>query len=53
MQSNSSCNTVRSEVVHYLMQVVIILTQLSELNSVALVVTVRYTSERSSVLNIN
>ena len=39
MQSNSSCNRVRSAVVHWLMQVVISLTQLSELNSVVLVVT--------------
>ena len=39
MQSNSSCNGVQSAVMHYLMQVVIILTQLSELNSVVIVVT--------------
>ena len=38
MQSNSSCNKVRSAVVHELMQVVNSLTQLSELNSVVLVV---------------
>ena len=39
MQSNSSCNRVRSAVVHELVQVVNILTQLSELNSIVLVVT--------------
>jgi hypothetical protein len=39
MQSNSSCNRVRSAVVHELVQVVNSLTQLSELNSVVLVVT--------------
>ena len=53
MQSNYSCNIVQSAVVHYLMQVVINLIQLSEFNSFVLVVTVRYTSERSSELNIN
>ena len=39
MQSNSSCNKVRSAVVHELVQVANSLTQLSELNSVVLVVT--------------
>ena len=39
MQSNSSCNRVRSAVVHESVQVVNSLTQLSELNSVVLVVT--------------
>ena len=39
MQSNYSCNRVRSAVVQELVQVVNILTQLSELNSVVLVVT--------------
>ena len=39
MQSNSNCNKVRSAVVHELVQVVNSLTQLSELNSVMLVVT--------------
>jgi len=39
MPSNSSCNRVRSAVVHELVQVVNSLTQLSELNSVVLVVT--------------
>ena len=38
VQSNSSCNRVRSAVVHELVQVVNILTQLNELNLVALVV---------------
>ena len=38
MQINSSYNRVRSAVVHELMQVVNSLTQLSELNSVVLVV---------------
>ena len=37
MQSNSSCNRVRSAVVHELVQDVNSLTQLSELNSVVLV----------------
>ena len=40
MQSNCSCNIVRSAVVHELVQVVNSLTQLSELNSVVLVVTI-------------
>ena len=53
MQSNSSCNRVRSAVVHEFVQVVNILTQLSELNSVVLVVTKDTSSERSSELNIN
>ena len=53
MPSNSSYNRVRSVVVHLLMQVVISLTQLSELNSIVLVVTVRYTSEISSEINNN
>ena len=53
MPNNSSCNRVRSVVVHYLMQVVNSLTQLSELNSVVLVVTEDTSSERSSELNIN
>ena len=39
MQSNSSCNKVQSVVVHELMQAVNSLTQLSELNSIMLVVT--------------
>ena len=39
MQSNSSCNRVRSAVVHELMQVVNSLTQLIELKSFLLVVT--------------
>ena len=39
MQSNSSCNRVRSVVVHELVEVVNSLTRLSELNSVVLVVT--------------
>ena len=39
MQSNSSCNRVRSAVVHELVEVVNNLTQLSELNSVVIVVT--------------
>ena len=39
MQSNSSCNRVRSAVVNELVKVVNSLTQLSELNSVVLVVT--------------
>ena len=39
MQISSSCNKVRSAVVHYLMQVLINLTQLSELKLVVLVVT--------------
>ena len=38
MQDNSSCNIVRSVVVHDFVQVVNSLTQLSELNSVVLVV---------------
>ena len=38
MQSNSSCNRVQSVVVHEFMQVVNSLTQLSDLNSVVLVV---------------
>ena len=38
--------------VHELVQVVNSLTQLSELNLVVLVVTIRYISERSSELNI-
>ena len=38
MQSNSSCNRARSVVVHELVQVVNNLTQLSELNSIVLVV---------------
>ena len=53
MQSTYSCNRVQTAMVHYLMQVIINLTQLSDLNSVVLVVTARYTSERSSELNIN
>ena len=39
MQRKSSCNRVRSVVVHELVQVVNSLTWLSELNSVVLVVT--------------
>ena len=39
MQSKSSCNRVRSAVVHELVQVVNSLTQLSELKLVVLVVT--------------
>ena len=39
MQSNSSCNRVRSAVVHEFVKVVNSLTQLSELNLVVLVVT--------------
>ena len=39
MQSNSSCNRVRSAMVHELVQVVNNLTHLSELNLVFLVVT--------------
>ena len=39
MQSNSSCNRVRSAMVHELVQVVNGLIQLSELNLVVLVVT--------------
>ena len=39
MKSNSSCKRFRSAVVHELVQVVNILTQLSELNLVVLVVT--------------
>ena len=39
MQSDSSCNGVGSAVVHELVQVLNSLTQLSELNSVVLVVT--------------
>ena len=38
MQSNSSCNKVQSAVVHEFVKVVNILTQLSDLNSVVLVV---------------
>ena len=48
MQSNSRCNRVQSVVVHELVQVVNILTQLSELNSVVLVVT-EYTLVRDLV----
>ena len=39
MKINSSCNRVRSAMLHELVQVVNSLTQLSELNSVVLVVT--------------
>ena len=39
MQSTSSCNRVRSALVHELVQDVNSLTQLSELNSVVLVLT--------------
>ena len=39
MKSNSSCNRVRSEMVHELVQFVNSLTQLSDLNPVVLVVT--------------
>ena len=53
MQSNSSCNSVRSSVVHEFVQVINSLTQLSELNSFVLVVTEDTRSERSSELNIN
>ena len=53
MQSNSSCNRVQSVVVHEFVQVVNSLTQLSELNSIVLVITEDTSSERSSELNIN
>ena len=53
MQSNSSCNRVRSAVVHEFVQAVNSLTQLSKLNSILLVVTEDKASERSSELNIN
>ena len=52
MQSNSSCNRVRSVVGTLVNACVINLTQLSELKSVVLVVTICCTSERSSELNI-
>ena len=48
MQSNSSCYRVQSAMVHELVQVVNSLTQLSELNSVVLVVT-KYTLVRDIV----
>ena len=54
MQSNFSCNRVQSAVVHHeFVQVVNSLTQLSDLNSVVLVVIEDTSSERSSELNIN
>ena len=53
MQSNSRCNRVRSAMVHKFVQVVNSLTQLSDLNSIVLVVTEDSSSEISSELNIN